>query len=223
MMRRLWGSLSERGQIEEYYNIIENSQFYQGTRLVQLFLKKVKNPSRASFFGGTSLSTRLVYEPELINVFTNQGPGVNLSDMQFENIEAILNRYDATEKVIKHVIEHPLIKNLSERERSFLYIADVEDSERVRDSEGAPLPENQQPLLMGVGIPIVSHEKPIDINNCNEEIFGNIDPHQFTGSIKYFFLFKSIHKPLLGDFCTQSCGFSFMVKYRTLNGVDIRL
>ncbi len=177
MMRRLWGSLSERGEYEEYYKIIENSQFYQGTRLVQLFLKKVNRARRNIVQADGSTSLGLVFEPELINVLTNEGPGQNLSNLQFESVDEILNRYDATEKVIKHVIENPLIGRLAERERSFLYIADVEESERKRDSEGAPVATTRQPLLMGVGIPIVSHEKPIDINSCKEEIFGPLDPH----------------------------------------------
>lgn len=178
MMRRLWQGLYAKGKVEEYEDIISNSTFYQGTRLVQLFLKKVERP-RAGHGVQSDMSTFL-FEPELTNIFTDESAGNSnnpLSNVQFENELERSNRYDATEKVIKFVIESTGIKELSERERSFLYIADVEPSEVNRLADGEPS-RGIQPLLMGVGIPIVSHEKPIDIGSCSEEIFsGNIDPN----------------------------------------------
>ena len=173
MMQRLWRSLSERGEVDKFNDIISNSTFYQGTRLVQLFLKKVRANEKISGLPGLN-GEAIVFEPELINIYTNEGPGTNLRDMQFESVADIYNRYDATERVIKHIIENPLIKSLSERERSFLYMANVDQSERID-----PLGQRRvgDGLLMGVGIPVISHEKPIDLNSCSEEIFGNTDPH----------------------------------------------
>tara|TARA_B100000927_G_scaffold283138_1_gene270553 strand:- start:6555 stop:15881 length:9327 start_codon:yes stop_codon:yes gene_type:complete len=173
MMRRFWSSFYERGEVEEYNRIISNSSFYQGTRLVQLFLKKTKATRTISGLPGLE-GQGLIFEPDLINIYTNEGPGENLRNMQFESTTDIYNRYDATEKIIKYVIENPLIKSLSERERSFLYMANVEDAERI-DPAGSRRAGDG--VLVGVGIPIVSHEKPIDMYSCNDEIFGNVNPH----------------------------------------------